>query len=201
MVLDAAGLARTGGVAIQNAPAGVSGAAGFLFDRNGDGTFDETDRFDLAVVAGGIDGTVQFFRVPPFGDPELISVVRVDGAVTTGVTVDAEERLAYVGLGDRGLALVDLEGGVSVQPIDLDRDGVDDRLLGRVDTPGTASRVARTRAVALVADGPQGLAVVQVQPARTRFLTCGATRWPTGPATRWTCPRAGWPSTPTTRCW
>ncbi len=171
VVLDAATLTRTGGAAIQNAPAGVSGAAGFLFDRNGDGTFDESDRFDLAVVAGGIDGTVQFFRVPAFGDPQLISVVRVDGAVTTGVTVDADERLAYVGLGQGGLALVDLEGGASVQPIDLDRDGVDDRLLGRVDTPGTASRVARTRAVALVADGPQGLAVVQVQPARTRFLT------------------------------
>lgn len=171
IALDHAGLARTGAVPIQNVPAGVSGAAGFLFDRAGDGAFDESDRFDLAVVAGGIDGTVQLYRVPLFGDPELISVVRVDGAVTTSVTVDAGERLAYVGLGTGGLALVDLDGGASVQPIDLDRDGVDDRLLGRIDTPGTAGRTVRTRSVALVADGAAGLTVVQVQPARTRFLT------------------------------
>jgi PKD repeat protein len=169
-VLDAPTLARLGGVSIQNAPAGVAGLLASSADRDGSGEISSDETFDLAVVAGGSDGTLQFFRVPFPGDPELISVVRLDGPATS-VTVDADERLAFVGLGDRGVAIVDLDGPASVQPIDLDRDGVDDRLLGRVDTPGTAGRVARSRSLAFAADGAAGLAVLQVQPPRTRFLS------------------------------
>src|SRR4029079_14528866 len=123
----------------------------------------------LAAIANGADGTLQFYRVKASGDPELLSVVRFAGE-TTGVVLDASERLAYVALGTRGLALVDLDGPASIQPIDLDRNGVDDRILGTLDTPGEAERIALAldRGLAFVADGTAGLTTVQVLPPRVK---------------------------------
>jgi hypothetical protein len=92
---------------------------------------------------------------------------------TTSVALDATERLAYVGLGAKGLALVDLDGPASVQPIDADRNGTDDRILGIVDTPGGAERTALAldRGIAFAADGVAGLTTIQLLPPRTSFST------------------------------
>jgi hypothetical protein len=89
------------------------------------------------------------------------------------VVLDATERLAYVGLGVHGVALVDLDGPASVQPIDSDRNGVDDRILGIVDTAGSAQRLALAlnRGAAFVANGSGGLVAIQVLPPRTTFLS------------------------------
>ena len=172
VVLDGTSLERRGGVSIAGGPVAVAAVPGFSTDLDGDGLVTDTERFDLALVAGGADGTLQFYRVPDPGDPVLAAVVRLDGA-TAGVAVDGVERLAYVALGARGVALVDLDGPWSVQPIDGDRDAIDDRVLAAVDTPGTASRIAPavSRGVVHVADGAAGLSIVQVTPPRTRFLT------------------------------
>ena len=126
-VLDAATMQRVGGVSTTGNAQGVAALPAFRMDVNGDGAIAGTEVFDLAVVANGIDGTLQFYRVPETGDPVLLSAVRFSGAETTDVQVDATERLAYVALGSRGLAIVDLDGPASVQPIDDDRNGVDDR--------------------------------------------------------------------------
>jgi hypothetical protein len=77
------------------------------------------------------------------------------------------------GLGARGVALVDLDGPASIQPIDFDRNGVDDRILGIVDTPGEAGRLALAldRGMAFVADGSAGITAVQVLPPRVTFVT------------------------------
>ncbi len=171
-VLDRLTLVRRGGVSTEGDAQGVAGLAGFQTDVNGDGTVAPTERFDFAAVANGSDGTVQFYRIPVNGDPVLLSVVRL-GAETAGVSLDPIERIAYVSLGNRGLGLVDLDGGSSIQPIDLDRNGLDDRILGFVDTPGTARRVALdlSRGLGLVADGHGGLAVAQLTPPRVAFLS------------------------------
>ncbi|HEY7502196.1 MAG TPA: Ig-like domain-containing protein [Vicinamibacterales bacterium] len=173
-VLDVATLHRVGGISTTGDARGVAALTAFRMDVNGDGVVvPESEVFDLAVVANGLDGTLQFYRVPEASDPVLLSAVRFAGAETTAVRLDATERLAYVALAGRGLAIVDLDGPASVQPIDLDRNGLDDRILGSVSTSGAAARVAvdGSRGVALVADGPAGAAVVQLIPPRTRFTT------------------------------
>ena len=123
-------------------------------------------------MANGADGTLQFFNVPESGDPTLMSVVRFQGE-TTSVALDATERLAYVGLGVRGVAIVDLDGPASVQPLDADRNGVDDRVLAVIDTPGEAGRIALalSRGIAFVADGSAGLTAIELLPPRTTFLS------------------------------
>ena len=90
-----------------------------------------------------------------------------------GVVASADEQLAFVGAGSRGVALVDLTGVPSIQPIDLDRDGLDDRILGFVDTAGSAGRIALNlaRGLGYVADGGAGLATLQLTPARVRLDT------------------------------
>ncbi len=170
-VLDAATLARKGGISTGSDARSVAALSAFSVDLNGDGTIAPSETFDLAVVANGADGTLQFFNVPESGDPTLLSVVRFQGE-TTGVALDATERLAYVGLGVRGVAIVDLDGPASVQPLDADRNGVDDRVLAVVDTPGEAGRIALalSRGIAFVADGSAGVTAIELLPPRTTFL-------------------------------
>ena len=144
----------------------------FALDLDGDGTTSHLERIDLAVATGGDDGTLQFFRLPTEGNPQLLSAIRFTGE-TAGVVVDGDERLAYVGLGARGAALVDLDGPASVQPLDIDRNGVDDRILGSVAVSGHARRIALdlSRGVGYLAGGPAGLVTLRLLPPRTRFLT------------------------------
>jgi PKD repeat protein len=171
-VLDAVTLARKGGISTGADARSVAALPAFSVDLNGDGTIAPSETFDLAVVANGADGTLQLFNVPESGDPTLLSVVRFQGE-TTGVALDAAERLAYVGLGVRGVAIVDLDGPASVQPLDTDRNGVDDRVLAVVDTPGEAGRIALalSRGIAFVADGSSGLTAIELLPPRTTFLS------------------------------
>jgi hypothetical protein len=169
-VLDFSTLAPAAVVPVTGTAIAALGA--FEFDINGDGFIDESaEILDLAAVSGGTDSTLQLYQIHSSGDPTLVSVVRLPGQ-TAGVSVDATERLAYVGVGSRGLAIVDLEGPASIQPIDGDRNGVDDRLLGVVDTEGAVERISPllARAVGFVADGAGGLAVMQLLPPRTTLL-------------------------------
>jgi hypothetical protein len=172
-VLDATTLQRIGGVGTTGNAQGVSAAPAFSMDVNGDGVIaPDTEVFDLAVVANGLDGTLQFYRLPATGDPLLLSAVRFSGEASD-VVLDPAERLAYVSLGSRGLAIVDLDGPASVQPIDTDRNGVDDRVLGIMDTPGVALRTALDlqRGLGYIADGSAGLAIAHVVPPRTKVLS------------------------------
>jgi hypothetical protein len=170
VILDAATFQRTGSTPITGAARRVATLASFRMDVNGDGTITSAEVLDLAVVAGGDDGTLQFYRLPATGDPVLLSAVRFTSA-TKDVRVDATERLAYVGLGAVGVAIVDLDGPSSVQPLDIDRDGIDDRILATLDTPASAEglSLALDRGLGFVADGPGGLAVLQLLPPRVRF--------------------------------
>ncbi len=170
--LDAATLVRSGVVSTTGDAAGVASLEAFPVDLNSDGTVATDERADLALVSNGVDGTLQIFSVPATGAPTLLSVVRFAEA-TQGVTVDAAERLAYVSIGSRGLAVVDLSGRMSIQPIDENRDALDDRILGIVDTPGSARRAALAldRGLGFVADGVGGLGIVQIAPARVRLQT------------------------------
>jgi hypothetical protein len=171
-VLDGVTLVRRGGVSTEGSARGVAALLDFATDRDGNGTIENAERFDIAAVANGADETLQLFRVPATGDPVLISVIRLNGE-TDSVVLNAGERLAYVGLGTQGVAFVDLEGAASIQPIDFDGNGVDDRILGVVDTPGNAGRTALDvgRGLGFIADGAAGLTVAQLFPPRTAFLS------------------------------
>ncbi len=170
-ILDVATLTRRGGLDAGGALADVSVLREFGFDTNGDGSIaGESETFDLAVATGGAEGTAQFLHVPATGDPILISAVRLP-SVPQGVAVDATEAIAYVALGARGVALVDLKGPAAIQPVDLDRNNVDDRILGVVDTAAFAQRVTPvlSRGQGLVADGAGGVNLVRLLPPRARF--------------------------------
>lgn len=150
---------------------GVAVLKNFRMDVNGDGGIDPAvEMFDLAVVANGQDGTVQSFDLRDPAQPRLVSVVRL-GCPALSVALDATEQLAYVGCGASGLVVVDLAGPASVQPIDVDRDSRDDRILGTVTLPGAATRLALqlSRGLGYVAAGPGGLLTLQLLPPRTRF--------------------------------
>ncbi len=146
----------------------------FGVDMNGDRHIDPIAEIFDVIVGGDKVGNVQVYRLDAVGQPELISVIRLPASTPVGgVSVDASERLAYVGAGVRGLALIDLAGQPSVQPIDLDHDGQDDRILGFVDTPGAAGRSALAigRGLGYIADGAAGVAIAQLTPARVRVET------------------------------
>ena len=59
-----------------------------------------------------------------------------------------------------------------MQPIDLDRDSLDDRILGVYTTSGNANRLATdlSRGVAYVADGSNGITILQLLPPRINLL-------------------------------
>jgi hypothetical protein len=189
-VLDAVTADVVGEVSTSGEAQGVAALSPFSMDVNGDGVIDKNSEiFILAVVANGQDGSLQFYNItnPYFGTtspapPILVSVVRL-GAEVTGVVLDREENLAYVACGTAGVKIVDLAGPASIQPIDYNLDGIDDRILGQVKTAGSARRLALDlgRGVGFVADGAAGLSTVQLIPPRSRFV--GVARDPLAAAT------------------
>jgi PKD repeat protein len=171
-ILDALTLQRRGGLNTGTALRSVHGLPAFSLDVDGDGFIGGLETLDLAIATDGSHGNVQIFRIPATGDPELLSIVRFTGE-TLGVSVDASERLAYIGLGAHGIGMVDLDGPVSVQPLDHDRDGLDDRILAVVASAGAAQRLALQlgRGIGHAADGTGGLTVLQINPPRTIIET------------------------------
>lgn len=172
-VLDRTSFARTGNVGPFGDARALAVVPRFDMDRDGDGVIHpDREIFDLAVLATSGEATVQLFDVTDPTRPERFSVIRLPGDAT-GVVVDTADRLAYVGIGSRGIAVVDLTGIAAISPIDLDRNGLDDRVLGIVDTPGLAGRLAFDAGLGIgyVADGSSGLTAVQLRPARTVLET------------------------------
>jgi hypothetical protein len=170
-VLDSATLTLLGGITITGTPTAVASLQSYLFDVNGNGALDAaTETVDLALVATSEPGTLQFFNVTDPAVPTLVGVVRFPQGITS-VAVNPAERLAYVGGGFSGVSIVDLAGPASIQPIDIDSNQIDDRILGTVNTNGEAGplALALSQGIAFVADGPAGLGVIQLSPPRTRF--------------------------------
>jgi PKD repeat protein len=172
-VLDVTTLAERATTPSLGRIGAVAALGGLRFDVNADGEFSTSEVLDLAL-AGDDAGVLGFYRVSADGESlELLSVVRMPSAASVrGISISPSEELAYIGVGARGIAIVDVRGPASVQPIDLDRNGVDDRILAMVDTPGVAGRLALdlSRGVAHVADGSV-LTTLQVVPPRVRFLS------------------------------
>ncbi len=167
-ILDATTFEAIAQVSTTGDAQAVAGLAAFEMDINGSGVLEADETFDLAVVANGSDGTLQFFDLRVPSSPILISAVRLPHAVDS-VALSRSERMAFAGCGASGVALVDLSGPSSIQPIDLDFDTLDDRVLGIVPTPGAAGRIALDlgRGVGYVADGTAGVSVLQLVPPRT----------------------------------
>ncbi len=172
-ILDGTSLSEIDAAASAGQLNSVAVLQAFGFDVNGDGRIEPASEVSDLALAGDDTGVLQLHRIAPAGAPELISAVRMPSlSAIGGVIVNASEGLAYVGIGGRGLAFVDLSGPPSIQPIDIDRDGADDRILAVVDTPGIAGRGALdlARGIAYVADSV-GVSTVQIIPPRARFLT------------------------------
>jgi len=169
--VDATDLATIGVASTQGEARAVAALAAFPIDLDGDGAIDALrEIFDLAVIANGADGTLQLYDLRDPAAPRRIAVVRLRGEARA-VALDRDLALAYVAGGAAGVSIVDLRGPQGIQPIDVDRDGADDRILATVATRGAASRIALDlgRGVGHVADGSRGLAVLALLPPSARF--------------------------------
>lgn len=166
-ILDATTLAKKANIATTGEASGVAAVSGFRMDMNGDGIIDAaTEVFDLALVANGLDGTLQFYNLADPANPTLVSAVHLPKPAAA-VTIDSERNLAYVGCGSYGVAAVDLSGPASIQPMDDNHDGIDDRILAQIKTAGSAGRMALNPGAGLVhvADGDAGITTLQLMPA------------------------------------
>jgi hypothetical protein len=169
---DAASLAPVAGAAGDGMSRLVLLPAAAVSPSLADGPGGVDEGVVLAVATGAPGVPLQVFLAAAEATPVLIGAVRLP-ADGLGLAADVDERLAYVSVGGRGVALLDLAAPGGTTPPDLDRDGADDRLLGLVDTPGTSRAVALdlARGLAWIADGDAGLTGVQILPPRVRALT------------------------------
>ena len=140
-------------------------------DVDGDGVILPSEIFDVAVVANGVDGTLQFYNIADPAAPKLVNLVRL-GHEATSIAINLIDRLAYVGAGSAGVAFVDLGGVAHVQPLDLDRDSLDDRILAIVPAGAEAQRVAYDAGQGLVylATGSGGLVSVEATPPTVEIV-------------------------------
>ncbi len=170
-VLDAATLDVLGTRAADGPAVAVDGLPQVDVDIDGNGTIDpNTEHFDLAVAGGGADGTLRFYDISRPAAIRLVGVVHLAGDVQD-VALSASEQLAYVAAGLAGVAIVDLHGPTSIQPLDVDFDGDDDRILGIVATAVSASRVSVDSARSLAVAGTgQRLSILQVAPMHAQIL-------------------------------
>ncbi len=111
----------------------------FAADANGDGVIDpESEVWNLAFVVGS-DGFLYIVEMD-LGDPddsEVISRISI-GVNARRVVIDRVDRFAYV-TDPTGVVIVDLSNPTEgMDPVDNDQDGVDDRILGRVEGIGSA---------------------------------------------------------------
>ena len=149
-------------------PGALAAVADVEVDLDGDGELNPTaERFDLVAV--GVGEHLQLFRLRNLARPVLAGLVVLPGQVRD-IRIDTDLALAFVSLGRGGLALVDLTGPYSLTPLDDDRDGRDDRILGLVAGSGASSAFAYRPALGVghLATN-RGLDLVQVVPVQTEF--------------------------------
>ena len=162
---------KLGSVSTTGNAQAVAGLPQFRMDVDGDGVILPTEIFDVAVVANGVDGTVQFYNIADPAAPKLVNLVRL-GHEAKSIAINLKDKLAYVGMGNAGVAFVDLGGVAHVQPLDLDRNSVDDRILAIVPTGADSQRVAYDAGQGLVyvAAGSGGLVSVEATPPSAEIV-------------------------------
>ena len=104
----------------------------------------------FAIVADG-EGGITILGVVDPSDPILMAEVDTSGPAM-GVDVDTDNHYIYAALGEWGLQAIDLGNGSPASPV----------LAGRYDTPGFAYDVYREGETAYVADGREGVIVVNI---------------------------------------
>ena len=135
----------------------------------------------LALVAAGLPGGVQTFviqggeeiagGVGPASPAQVTRAGQVlPGCAVTRLAVDAPLQRAWFACTNGKLGVIDLAGADGVDPIDRDRDGLDDRIAGLVDlsiAPSSplALDLDEGRALGLVSAGSAGLVLAQLGPA------------------------------------
>ncbi len=130
----------------RNGSAWVSGLAvleHYPFDMDGDGIYEKTEYHDYLLVAHRREGLL-IVDVEDRDLPSVVGQVKVPGeAVALGV--DRDHRRVYVAGAGGGIYVVDLDRPPQAHPIDTNGDGLDDRVLEKIElkdpdgTGGTAS--------------------------------------------------------------
>ncbi|MCC6640621.1 MAG: Ig-like domain-containing protein, partial [Deltaproteobacteria bacterium] len=136
---------------------------------------------ELALVGAGLPGGVQAFAIAGgvggaggVGPPSPAQITKVaqvlPGCAVTRLAVDAPLQRAWFACTNGKVGAIDLAGADGLDPIDRDRDGLDDRIAGLVDlslAPSSplALDLDEGRALGLVSAGTAGLVVAQLGPA------------------------------------
>ncbi len=158
---------RTGVAGVRAALPSVPWVETALPDTDGDGLADAAEFVigaNPTVVDSDHDGLSDGSEIaqgsnPLDGRPAVVGILNSLRLPGEAVHVTTANGLAAVALGDAGVALVNIVGGLAPS------------VIGAVDTPGSATAVALGNSVLAVADGAQGLALVDItDPAGARIF-------------------------------
>lgn len=109
----------------------------YPFDLNDDGELSPSEYRDYVLVAHQAAG-ILLYDITNRGDIKLVGRIRMPGQVSA-LSVDREARRLIVAGGGAGFYVVDLDAPPSLDLIDVDQDGKDDRILETVTLTGNTN--------------------------------------------------------------
>lgn len=153
-------------------------AVDLRWDANGDGRVDEAEaERDYAFVTHATGGLL-IFDLTRRAEPQLVSRIRLP-LVALGVAIDRARMRAYVSGASGGLAVVDLDALATTTLVDVDANGVDDRVLEVVPIPaiepGSPAAVLPDLGLVFVG-GDGGVAGIQVGVPEIVFVRADGSR-------------------------
>jgi RHS repeat-associated protein len=109
----------------------------YIFDLNGDGKLDPTESRDYVLVAHQ-DAGILIYDITDRTNIKLTGRIRMPGPISA-LSVDRDHRRLFVAGGAAGFYVVDLNATPSLDLLDQNRDGQDDRVLETVALPGNTN--------------------------------------------------------------
>ncbi|HEX6904369.1 MAG TPA: Ig-like domain-containing protein [Thermoanaerobaculia bacterium] len=156
----------------SRAVAGMTVLQGYAFDLDGDGKAEDSEKRDYIAVSHQQAG-VLIYDATDRENLDLVGRVKLPGGASR-LAVDSATRRLYVSALANGFYVVDLDRAPTLQVIDEDGDGTDDRLLETVTLPGNTNspvHVVPELGVAYASGLNRGLTSVVVKHPQVRALT------------------------------
>ena len=163
---DTATLQAAGDALVVDSATTVEVISNQLYDLDGDGVRTPSETVDIAII-GTRDGSILYADVSGGRNPSLLGVVPVDSEVVS-LTFEPGRGVVYATLETGTVLTIDGEDVLSLQPLDSNADGSDDRLLGRIAAsraPAVESDLLGLGTGAII--GSDGLVVAHLSPPRS----------------------------------
>jgi hypothetical protein len=155
----------------------LAAAVDLPWDLNADGRVDEAERERDYVFVTHATGGLLVFDLTRRSEPLLVARVRLP-LVALGVAIDRTRMRAYVSGASGGLAIVDLVSLATTTFVDVDENGVDDRVLEVVPIPAVqpgSPAVVEPNLGLVFVGGAGGLASIAVGAPAIVFIRADGT--------------------------